>query len=409
MLRTLSIMGFIAMALDTAPVLAAEEFNGPNFLFNGFGTLGVVHSSEDKADFASNFLKPNGAGYTRAWSADVDSRLGGQVTAILTDQLSAVLQGISEQRYDNTYRPIIEWANLKYKITPDFSVRAGRIALSTFLAADYRKVGYAIPWVRPPVEVYGLVPISNSDGVDLAYRLHVAEATNTTQASYGQTKLRNEISTTKVKSLFGFANTTEIGPATMRFSYLRGNLTGDYSRAFFDAFRQFGPEGDAIADKYDINNKPTTFVGLGGSYDPGNWFLMAEWSKENTRSILGANTGWYASSGYRFGKFTPYLTYAHVKLDSNKSDPGLTTVPPASAAAAASLNAALNSFLESNAAQKTISVGARWDFAKNIALKLQYDHIRISSGSQGTLINAQPDFQRGGKVNVFTTVLDFVF
>jgi hypothetical protein len=263
--------------------------------------------------------------------------------------------------------------------------------------------------VRPPVEVYGLVPISNSDGVDLAYRLHVAEATNITQASYGQTKLRDDSSTTKVKSLYGFANTTEIGPATVRFSYLRGNLTGDYSRAFFDLFRQFGPEGDAIADKYDINNKLTTFVGLGGSYDPGNWFLMAEWSKENTHSILGANTGWYASSGYRFGKFTPYLTYAHVKLDSNKSDPGLTTVPPASAAAAASLNAALNSFLESNAAQKTISVGARWDFAKNIALKLQYDHIRISSGSQGTLINAQPDFQRGGKVNVFTTVLDFVF
>jgi hypothetical protein len=404
-------MGFIAMALDTAPVLAAEEFNGPNFLFNGFGTLGVVHSSEDKADFASNFLKPNGAGYTRAWSADVDSRLGGQVTAILTDQLSAVLQGISEQRYDNTYRPIIEWANLKYKITPDFSVRAGRIALSTFLAADYRKVGYAIPWVRPPVEVYGLVPISNSDGVDLAYRLHVAEATNTTQASYGQTKVRDDSSTTKVKSLYGFANTTEIGPATVRVSYLRGNLTGDYSRAFFDLFRQFGPEGDAIADKYDVNNKLTTFVGLGGSYDPGNWFLMAEWSKENTHSILGANTGWYASSGYRFGKFTPYLTYAQVKLDSNKSDPGLTTasLPPASAAAAASLNAALNSFLGSNAAQKTISVGTRWDFAKNIALKLQYDHIRLSSGSQGTLINTQPDFQRGGKVNLFTTVLDFVF
>jgi opacity protein-like surface antigen len=132
---------------------------------------------------------------------------------------------------------------------------------------------------------------------------------------------------------------------------------------------------------------------------------MAEWSKENTRSILGANTGWYASSGYRFGKFTPYLTYAQVKLDSNKSDPGLTTA----SAAAASLNAALNSFLGSNAAQKTISAGVRWDFAKNIALKLQYDHIRLSSGSQGTLINTQPDFQRGGKVNLFTTVLDFVF
>ena len=73
---------------------------------------------------------------------------------------------ISEQRLDNTYRPRVEWANLKYQVTPELALRVGRIALPMFLTADYRKVGYAYPWVRPPVEGYGSLPISSSDGVD---------------------------------------------------------------------------------------------------------------------------------------------------------------------------------------------------------------------------------------------------
>ena len=56
-----------------------------------------------------------------------------------------MLQVVSEQRLDRSYRPIVEWANIKYQATPDLSLRFGRIALPMFLAADYRKIGYAYP------------------------------------------------------------------------------------------------------------------------------------------------------------------------------------------------------------------------------------------------------------------------
>ena len=69
----------------------ADAFDQSVFSFNGFGTLGLTHSSEPLADFTSTFFKPNGAGYTRKWSSDVDSRIGGQVTANFNKQLSAVL------------------------------------------------------------------------------------------------------------------------------------------------------------------------------------------------------------------------------------------------------------------------------------------------------------------------------
>ncbi len=415
MWHKLTPVALLAMALHAAGA-RADDPSTPMFSFSGFGTLGVVHSSEGKADFTSSSLKPNGAGHTHAWSADVDSRIGAQVTANFTPQISAVVQVISEQRYDNSYTPGVEWANIKYAFTPDISIRAGRIVLPVFLVSDFRKVGYANPWVRPPVEVYSLVPIGNSDGVDASYRVHVGEFTHTVQGAYGSSEPRLPAGGGKAqaKNAWGISYTGEYGAATVHATYYKTDLTLESFKPLFDGFRQFGPfgpEGPALADKYDTINKPFNFVGLGAMYDPGGWFVMSEWGATDSHSVLGKRSAWYGSGGYRFGKFTPYLTYAQAKAESNTTDPGLTlsALPPFLVAPAAGLNAGLNASLGSIPVQKTISVGTRWDFAKNAALKLQFDHTRLGAGSAGTLINIQPGFQPGGRVNVFSATIDFVF
>jgi hypothetical protein len=59
--------------------------------------------------------------------------------------------------------------------------------------------------------------------------------------------------------------------------------------------------------------------------------------------------------------------------------------------------------------QKTVSIGGRWDFARNAALKLQLDRTHLGAGSSGALINVQPGFQPGGKFTVFSAAIDFVF
>ena len=125
-LRKLNAIILVAMLWSPARVGATAEDHGASmFSFNSFGTLGVVHSSERNADFVGGFSQPNGAGHSNRWSTDVDSRIGGQVSANFTQQLSAVVQLVSEQQYDNTYLPALEWANIRYKITPDFSAVPG--------------------------------------------------------------------------------------------------------------------------------------------------------------------------------------------------------------------------------------------------------------------------------------------
>jgi hypothetical protein len=409
----LTLSALAAMMLVAAGARAADG-DARMFSFGGFGTLGVVHSSETQADFIANVLKPNGAGYTHDWSAAVDSLIAAQATARVTPRLSAVLQVVSEQNYDNTYKPHVEWANVRYQFTPDFSVRAGRTVLPVFLLSDTRKVGYTYPWVRPPIEIYGLSPLTNSDGLEVSYRLHVGELTATLQANLGigtySFNLTNGNGVVDTRHGRAITIATEYGVLTTNITYRTGRVTIPSVQPLIDAFRQFGPQGVAIAGKYNFSDSPNTTLGVGASYDPGHWFMMAEWGRADSDTTAGRRTGWYVSGGYRIGKFTPYVTYAQAKADQ-LSDPGLTVsaLPSFLAGPAMGLNAALNSILHTNPDQNTVSVGARWDFMKNVDLKLQFDHTRIGAGSSGVLINTQPGFQLGGKVNLFSATIDFVF
>lgn len=409
--RKLAPVALAALTLLAAGA-RADEPAGPMFSFSGFGTLGLVRSSEKNADFVSSSLKPNGAGFTRNWSADVDSRVAAQVTANFTPKLSGVLQVIAEQNYDNSYRPHVEWANIRYQLTPDFSVRAGRAVLPTFLLSDTRQVAYTYPWVRPPSEVYQLVPLSSSDGVEASYRAHLGELVNTVQVNLGQSGARLVGGSDEVtaRNAWAITNTAEYGPLLLRITYQKAILNLSSVDALFGGFRQFGPQGIAIANQYDPNGKPLSFIGLGASYDPGKWFVTSEWARNESSSFLGKRTSWYASGGYRLGEFTPYVIYARARA-SKVSDPGLAVagLPPALAGAATALNGGLNAAFGQNAVQSTASIGARWDFAKSAALKLQFDHTRLGAGSSGVLNNMQPGFQPGGKVNVFSASVDFVF
>lgn len=401
----------VTFSLCRAADVSAQDLAKPMFSLSGFGTVGLTYADERQADFTSNFLKAKGAGYSRPSSLDVDSRLGAQLTANFTPQLSAVVQVISELRYDNSYLPIVEWANLKYQFTPDLSVRIGRIALPTFLAADYRKVGYALPWARTPSEVYFLVPITNSDGVDLTYRTRIGDWKNVFQAAYGKTDIKYNAGRAKARAIRGLSDTIEYGDASVRLSYVQAEVTINFAQDLFNGFRQFGAQGNDLADRYNGDNKRFSVIGIGATYDPGEWFVTAEFGKDVTHSFLGDKTAWYAGGGYRIDKFTPYLTVAQVRADSNVTDPGLnvTGLPPQLAAAASALNAGLNGVIGLIGVQKSVAVGTRWDFKKNASLKLQYDRVMLGTNSSGNLIVQQPGLRRGGKVNVVSVVFDFVF
>jgi hypothetical protein len=412
MSHKVTICALIATTYLVAGAQAADT-DQSIFTFNGFGTLGLVHSSDDQADYVSTLVQPNGAGYSRSWSASVDSLIGGQVTANITPQLAAVVQLVAQQNYNNSYWPHVEWANIKYQFTSDFDLRIGRIVQPTFMLSDFREVGYANPWVRPPTEVYSLNPITYVTGADASYRLHMGDVTNTLQANYGRNQSVSfpADSHFDASSLWGIFDTTEYGAALLHLCYVdaRSSLVSP-ADALFNAFSQLGPQGTAIAQEYDSINKTVTLLSVGASYNPGQWFAMGEWARSRSDSFIGVSTGWYVSGGYRVGKFTPYLTYAQV-TERIRSAAGLNVseLPISLQPIAAALNGGLDATLASRPVQYTSSAGVRWDFAKNLDLKLQFDRMDTGAASPGTLINIQPGFTSGTVVYLISAAVDFVF
>jgi hypothetical protein len=404
----------LLFALTVFPGLGlAAESDESIFSFDAFGTLGVVYSDEDQADFSGSSLKPDGAGHSRRWTADVDTLIGGQLTANFTERLSAVIQVISELTPDGDYAPHVEWANLQYHVTPELSIRIGRSVLPSFYVSTYRKIGYANHWVRPPIELYDLVPITSRDGISANYTIFRGNMMNSLELTYGQTQTDIVKGyTLEAREGWSISDTFESGDLTIHASYQGATLNLDTYDALFAGFRSFGAAGDNIASRYNPNDKNLTYVGLGVSYDPGRWFVIGEWGQTRSdRSILGDRSAAYVSGGHRFGTLTPYVTLARTRHEAFPAEPGLdlSALPPSQATAAGSLNNALLSSLTAIPRQNSLSVGARWEVNRQMAFIAQFDHSNILNGSSGFLTNLQPGFRRGGSLNLFSASLNFVF
>jgi hypothetical protein len=347
--------------------ISNEDLVPSMFSFNGFGTLGVVHSSDNQADFVSNPAQPKGAGFTDSWSATPDTKLGVQLNAALTDRLSAVVQVMSQYQYDGTFRPDLEWGNVKYRVTPDLSIRAGRIAIPTFMDSDSLTLGYALPYVRIPLEIFANLPVTHSDGVDGSYRAHFGAVTNTVQAFLGgfDAKLADQ-GTYDAHQMHGIADTVEYGAATLHFSY----QTLRYDLNFFGLV---------------LNQVSQQIATIGAGYDPGKWFVSGEVIRAPDEAF-GLFYAGYAYVGRRFDKVTPYLGYARASM-SRIGSLGFTP------------------FIN----QDTATLGLRWDFRKNIDFKAQLDHTARHGGFNEFLLNQQPGFQERGTDEVLTLLIDFVF
>jgi hypothetical protein len=345
----------------------ADDSKSFDYSFNAFGTAGVVHSSESQADFVTNLKQPAGAGLTHSWSASPDSKLGAQLTGTFMDRLSGVLQAVSQYQSDGTYRPELEWANLKFQITPDADIRAGRIALPTFIYSDSVNVGYALPYVRIPFEIYSQLPVANSDGIDGSYRFHIGATTTTVQAFAGRFNSGAPQGYYNARDLRGIATTVEDDALTVHLSYQA--LRYDYA------------QGGIV---YNTNDHQS-LLSLGASYDPGQWYVLGEGLRSPDEE-LGLFYGGYLFGGYRLNQLTAYVGYARTYM----ARPGMFDIP---------------AYVD----QRTDTVGLRWDLARHIDAKLQLDHTVLHGGLNASFANQQPGFDPAGTINILSLAVEFTW
>ncbi len=420
--RGCRITGVLAALIAAVPVMAQDS---GHFRISGFGTLAATRSTEKNADFITNFSMPDGPGHTRDTDFKNDSRLGLQLDWRLGAGFSLVVQGISEHRYDDTFTPYVNIASLKYQISPGVALRAGRIPYSAYLISDYQKVGYAQPWVRPPVEVYQFNPLNFVDGGDLTWQANAGSWAFSGQFLAGTSTVKLSPSTLALtytppgqavpdskwegKNILAGSVAVNRGHATVRGFYL--TMKGSFYDAGFDgpygpfagmspftALRTLPPAfggNAALADQYQIRDDKVVYESAAFNYDPGNWFLMVEETrKTGDENMFLHFTAGYATVGLRLGDWTPYATYAWKHTTSPTTNP----------------NPIINAVVSGlDRGQTSYSAGLRWDFRANMALKAQFDRATNATGSSGAFTNVQPAFKPGESYNLATLALDFVF
>ncbi len=376
----------------------------PSVSLHGFGTLGLTRA-HGGAEYIRDLSQPDGAG--SSWSAKVDSLLGLQANVELSPRTEAVAQVVSRHRYDGGYRPELTWAFLRHDFSPDFSLRAGRLGTEFYMLGDSRLVGYANTSIRPPPDFYGSLVFSYIDGIDAAMTWPA-----------GSGLLRGKLFAGKSPEQAPFA----AGIAwNLRGSPLIGGhleyLDGNWQIRFSHASVRFDKEtptdallralGDPLGGVPYLSLVPemamadtwARFNALGLVYDQGP--LRIEWMlnriDQEGPAYADSRAG-YLLASYRLGEITPYLgisrSYTPTSRLPSSPIPGLDAIT-------ASLVG------QSRIDQRTVTLGGRWDFHKNLALKAQID--RVEGKPSSLFLVKHPAADWDGNLTVYSLALDFVF
>ena len=424
---------FSTLATAVALALGASAANAAGvedmFSVRGYGTIGGLYSSQDEADYVRDFYaQPKGVGASDSVSFGVDSKTAVQLNMQFTDRLSAVVQLVSESMNNNSWDsepnkewvPSLEWANITYRVTDALTVRGGRIVMPFLMNSEFQKVGYANHWMRAPVELYGQISYTALDGADAWYKHSLGSGTNTVRLYGGMFNAEWEAREATRVNMAGFIDTYEIGSLTVRAAYQYTKLDGQGAvgsapiRQLAGGLAFFNPnaaaQANSIAEVIE-NGFNVRFMTVGATYDAGDWFAMGEVWKQNGSVLIPKHTSAYVSAGMRVGSWTPYATFAmtDIKEGDSISTAGIPSIPQTAAliGGVQALNAGFGSSVPES--QSTFSVGARWDVHTNIAVKAQYDYVKLSSDSGGMFVNKTAGFKPGDDASLFGLSVDFVF
>lgn len=411
--RIIATLLALPLAVSTA---YAQDSSGVRI--SGFGTGALTWTNSDQAEFS----RPNQAsGARKNVTTGVDSNLGLQADYAINSWLSVTGQGLVRKDAEDDFGAELSWAFAKARINDELSVRVGRIGLPVFMISDYRNVGYANTFLRPPGELYSQVPFSSITGADVTWQHGFGDTNVTAQLAYGGTESQLVGNTVDAHRVSALNLVAEHGPLTLRFGRADARLSLNTSTSLntlLAGLRSAGtgyrfPQLNQLADELQLNKKKASFTSAGLGLDWNNIVVQTEYAKRKTDSYVNDTSAWYAMAGYRFGKVLPYYIHSELKIDSVPTNSVPAACPAGYPAACTPTMATLRGGVDTlkntgigQGEQSTDTIGVRWDFHRSVALKAQIDRVRPQNG-HGLFLAPQPGFK--GPVTVGAVALDFVF
>ncbi len=355
--------------------------------FDGFMTAGAaIHDDDNENTYIGSL---GDRGITDDLTFETDTRFGLQISSDITEDMSVVAQVLGTG-VDGNFNAIIEWAYIDYDVSDAASIHVGKIKQPVYLVNDYVEVGYAYPWIRPPSEVYYQNnPLNTVNGLELLLQFKVGAGTLSFQPYIGSN--RDDIP----NSQGGFFEAENIYGMDIKYSGRGYTVHASNFQCEVKTFGGFTATGTPSGDlNVDLNGKGDCDVSaVGLNLDLSNVVVYAEWTKRTTDKTLsrafGDQDAWYATVGYRFGKWLPHLTFA--AIDGEASTVGIATGTGAVTGGTLPPGASFNFPV---AIQTSITAGLRYEVNDSAALKFEYQVISVEDSS-AELADANQEFNYG--------------
>lgn len=412
------IIPLLALLLSLAAPLVRADVE---HRFSGFATLGIALNDSPDVVFRNDVTQDDGA-YEHNGTWKNDSRLGVQWQGRWSPQWETTVQLVAKDRFDNTVANSIEWAFVRYRPVDGLDLRLGRLGADAFMLSDYRQVGYTLPWVRPPQDLYGITSLYNFDGFDLTKRIALGDAMLNLKTFYGNssekypTGFNNGQFTTFDFDLFGLSSNLEWNAWKLRYSYVRVEVNSDLTKPLRNVWAQAAPAWPAVTNlisELETRGKQFRYHQIGLNYDNNDWWFQSEYVRINSDLMLVVNgENAYASLGKRFGSFNLFTLVGY----ATPKDPELNIAVPAGLPEP--IGSQLNYLAQATETrlngvrikQHSYGVGARWDFTPKMALKFQVEkfHIDKSGPSLWFSTNGTP-LTADEKPTVISLAWDMLF
>lgn len=394
-------------------VASAEGY--PDWSVKGFGSLGLARTDTDKIGFYREGTQTQEV--KKSLEIAMDSRLGLQLDIDISDSWHITTQFVIRDHAGDFLEQNLDWAFLQWHPMTDTVVRFGRLGADSFLLSDYRNVGFAYPWMRPPHEFYAAIPITHFDGVDIKQSLSLDDGYLSVKAYAG----RSLISLSEQYFDLNFEGVV-VGSS---FIYETGSWTNRIGYTFFHPTREgkrlqdlagilrspqvngLIPGIAELAPLLSITNNAFHFVTLGTVFDNGDWLVHTEASYIDTETILNPDTfSAYFSVGRRFLNVTLYSVYGVSQtFQKRKSVSKPVFLSPELVELQKTVDGIIN---DHGVDQQSLSVGMRWDFYPKIAFKMQWTHYWL--GSEGIALWQREFNDKASKsINVMSFGIDFIF
>jgi len=282
---------------------------------SGYLSFTTTYATSDNTGDISYY---NDLANTDHWNFDNRSNhVGVQIYSALTDKVS-VTMALTAQGGQSGYEVKPEWAYGTYQFNQDWGLRMGRFKGPFYMVSDYRDVGYAYPWVRPPEEVYSTNPIKSVNGLDLVFQKSVKDV-NYLLEIYGGSGTNETLVNTNLAPGFCPPATCPYAPTDVPFEFEAYNSMGFNASIGTEAITfRAGYYSTKVNAGSLIQAEGGTFAGLGLIVDWRNIVVYSEYIQrdtDNTPSMSVAfpdQNAWYATLGYRFSSFLPYITVAEL-------------------------------------------------------------------------------------------------